>query len=51
MFMLSKEVFQIKSVDNKINIMHAHFNWHDDTYTIFMMNLMNILEPLEFEKG
>jgi hypothetical protein len=48
-FMFEKEVF--KDLQAKSHITHAHFNWSDDTYIDFMMDLMNSLEPINFEKG
>lgn len=56
-FMFVKEPFEQqhskkhKPTDKKIRIMHAHYNWSDDTYIGFMMTLMNFLEPINFEKG
>jgi len=38
-FMFEKEVYE--EIKVKFKITHAHFNWYDDDYTRFMMNMMN----------
>ena len=48
-FMLDKkpaDQFRFKHM-----IKHAHFNWNDDHYRIFMKTMMDYLEPLSYNNG